>query len=109
MAVTLDSLADWPAAFDELIPKLQELSVLGESPLLVPVVNDRSVPRFTVRVGSKVWAVGNLGEFEHLLPEQLDQRLTSPFVAARSALEVYSALSVLRREGGLHHKREPTA
>ena len=103
VTVTLDSLADWPAAFDELIPKLQELSVLGESPLLVPVVNDRSVPRFTVRVGSKVWAVGNLGEFEHLLPEQLDQRLTSPFVAARSALEVYSALSVLRREGGLHH------
>ncbi len=101
--VTLDSLADWPAAYEGLIPKLQELSTLGESPLLVPVVNDRSVPRFTVRAGSKVWAVGNLGEFEHLLPEQLDQRLTSPFIAARSALEVYSALSVLRRDGGLHH------
>ena len=103
VTVALDSLADWPAACEEFMPKLQELSVLGESPLLVPVVNDRSVPRFTMRVGSKVWAVGNLGEFEHLLPEQLDQRLTSPFIAARSALEVYSALSVLRREGGLHH------
>ena len=103
VTVTLDSLADWPAAYEELIPKLQELSALGESPLLVPVVNDRGVPRFTVRAGSKVWAVGNLGEFEHLLPEQLDQRLTSPFIAARSALEVYSALSVLRRDGGLHH------
>ena len=103
VTVTLDSLADWPAAYEELIPKLQELSALGESPLLVPVVNERSVPRFTVRAGSKVWAVGNLGEFEHLLPEQLDQRLTSPFIAARSALEVYSALSVLRRDGGLHH------
>ena len=71
--------------------------------MVVPVVNGRSVPPFTVQVASKVWAVGNLGEFEHLLPEQLDQRLTSPFIAARSALEVYSALSVLRREGGLHH------
>ena len=102
VTVTLDSLTAWPAACEELIPKLQELSVLGESPLLVPVVNDRSVPRFAVRVGSKVRALGNLGEFDHLLPEQLNQRLTNPFIAACSALEVYSALSVLRREGGLH-------
>ena len=43
-----------------------------------------------------------LGIFDHLLPEQLNQRLTNPFIAACSALEVYSALSVLRREGGLH-------
>ena len=102
VTVTIDSLAEWPAACEEFIPKLQELSVPGESPLLVPVVNDRSVLRFTVRVGSRVWAVGELGEFEHLRPEQLDQRLTGPFVAARSALEVYSTLSVLSREGGLH-------
>ena len=103
VTVTLDSLADWPAACEAFIPKLQELSVLGEQPLLVPVVNDRSVLRLTVRVGSRVWAGGDFGEFEHLLPEQLDQRLTSPFIAARSALEVYSALSALRREGELHH------
>ena len=100
--VTLDLLTDWPAACEEFIPKLQELSILGESPLLVSVVNDRSVSRLAVRVGPKVRVLGNLDEFEHLLPEQMDQRLTSPFVAACSALEVYSALSVLRREGGLH-------
>ena len=102
VAVTLDSLTDWPAACEEFIPKLQELSVLGESLLLVPVVDDRSVPRLALRVGTKVRALGNLGEFEQVLPEQLDQRLTSQFIAAHSALEVYSALSVLRREGGLH-------
>ena len=104
VTVTLDSLVDWPAACEAFIPKVQELSVLGQQPLLVPVVNDRSVLRLTVRVGSRVWAGGDFGEFEHLLPEQLDQRLTSPFIAARSALEVYSALSVLRRNGGLHYK-----
>ena len=103
VTVTLDSLADWPAACEAFIPKLQELSVLGEQPLLVPVVNDRSVLRLTVRVGSRVWAGGDFGEFEHLLPEQLDQCLTSPFIAASSALDVYSALSALRRDGELHH------
>ena len=46
--------------------------------------------------------MNDFGEFEHVLPEQLEQRLTNPFIAARSALGVYSALSVLRREGGLH-------
>ena len=35
---------------------------------------------------------------------QLDQRLTNPLVEACSALEVYSALSVLPREGRLHDK-----
>ena len=100
--VTLDSLADWPTSCEELVPKLQEFSILGESPLLVPVVNDRSVPRLAVRVGSTVRPLCNLGEFEDLLPEQLEQRLTSPYIAACSALEVYSALSILRREGALH-------
>ena len=104
VTVTLDSLLEWPAACEEFIPKLQGQSVLGESPLLMPIVNDRSIPLLAVRVGSKVWAVGDLGEFKYLLPEQLDQRLTSPFIAAWSALGVYSALSVLRRNGGLHHK-----
>ena len=103
VTVSLDSLADWLAAYDKFVPRLQELSLIEESPFLVPVVNGRSVQRFTVRVGSKVRAVGNLGEFENLLPEQLDQRLTGPFIAAHSALEVYSALSLLGHEGGLHH------
>ena len=76
VTVALDSIADWQAAYEEFIPKLQEFSVLGELPLLVPVVNDRSVLLLTVRVGSRVWAAGDPGEFEHLLPEQLDQRLT---------------------------------
>ena len=102
VTVALESLADWQAASDELVQKLEELRVPGESPLLVPLLEGRSVLRLTVRLISRVCPVNDFGEFEHVLPEQLEQRLTNPFIAARSALEVYSALSVLRREGGLH-------
>ena len=104
VTVALDSLLDLPAAFDEFLPKLRKLGLSGEAPLLVPVVNGRSVFRLSVRVATNVHAVSDLGEFEHLLPQQLEQRLTNPFVAAFSALQVYSALSLLRREEGLHPK-----
>ena len=102
--VTLDTLVDWQAACDELVPKMQAVQETGEAPMLVPVIGGKCVFRFAVRVTSKVWPANDLGEFEQLLPEQLEQRLTKPLVEACSALEMYSALSVLPPEGRLHDK-----
>ena len=104
VTVALDSLLDLPAAFDEFLPKLRELGLPGEAPLLVPVVKGRSVIRFSVRVATNDYAASDFGEFEHLLPLQLEQRLSNPVLAAFSALRVYSALSLLRRGDGLHPK-----
>ncbi len=104
VTVALDSLAEWRAACDELVQKMQAVQEIGQAPMLVPVVGGKSVIRFAVRVSSKVWPASDSGEFEQLLPEQLEQRLTNPLIEASSALEVYSALSVLPREGRLHDK-----
>ena len=104
VTVALDNLVDWRAASEELVHKMQAVQEIGQAPMLVPVIGGKSVGRFAVRVSSKVWPASDFGEFERLLPEQLDQRLTNPLIEACSALEVYSALSVLPREGRLHDK-----
>ncbi len=104
VTVALDALTDWQAACDELVPKVQAVYEVGEVPMLVPVVGGNSVLPFAVRVTTKIWPVSDFGEFEHLVPAQLEQRLTNPFVAACSALEVCSALSVLPVEGRRHDK-----
>ena len=48
--------------------------------------------------------ISDLGEFEHLLPQPLEQRLTTLVIAAHSALQVMSGLSILRRDGGVHEQ-----
>ena len=50
---------------------------------------------------SKLLPVTDFGEFEHLLPHPLEERLTAKVVTAHSALQVCSAVSVLRREDAL--------
>ena len=51
--------------------------------------------------GIKLWPAIGLGEFEHLLPPPLDQRLTTPVINAHSALQVCSGISTLGGEDGL--------
>ena len=102
VAVDLDSLADWSQALTDLLPKVEEVRLPGESPLLVPLLNGTSIAPLAMRLVSNLWPVSDLGEFEHLLPQLLEQRLTTPVIAAHSALQVISGLSILRRDGGVH-------
>lgn len=102
VTVSVESLADWPSALAELVPKLEDLRVAGESPLLVPLLKDRSVLPLAKQLIRKLGPVSDFGEFESLLPQPLQLGLTTPVIAAHSALEVRSGLSTLRRENGLH-------
>ena len=104
VTVALKTLVNWSAVLDELAPKLEDLRVAGESPLLVPILKGRSVLPLAKRLIYKLWPVSDLGEFEHLLPQPMEQRLTTQFIAAHSALEVCSGLSILRHGGGLHEQ-----
>ena len=101
ISVSVESLADWPAVLGDIVPKLEDLRVPGESPLLVPLLKGRSVVPCAMKLTTKLWPAIGLGEFEHLLPPPLDQRLTTPVINAHSALQVCSGISTLGREGGL--------
>ena len=104
VAVDLDSLADWSVALAEVFPRVEDLRLPGETPLLVPLLSGTSIPPLAMRLQSKLRPVSDLGEFEHLLPQPLEQRLTTPVIAAHSALQLISGLSNLRREGGVHEQ-----
>ena len=101
VTVAVESLTDWPAAVEELVPRLEALRTPGGSPWLVPVLGDGTVRLCAKRLISQLWPVTDFSEFEHLLPHPLEERLTTEVVAAHSALQVRSALSVLRRGDGL--------
>ena len=95
VTVALDSLADWQAALCDLVPILESGRVLGETPLLVPLLKGRSVVPCAMKLINKLLPGGGVGEFEHLLPPPLDQRLTTPVINAHSALQVCSGISIL--------------
>ena len=101
ISVSVESLADWPAVLGDIVPKLEDLRVPGESPLLVPLLKGRSVVPCAMKLITNLWPAIGLGEFEHLLPPPLDQRLTTPVINAHSALQVCSGISTLGHEGGL--------
>ena len=101
VTVAVESLTDWPAALEELVPRLEAIRTPGESPWLVPVFGGRSVWSCTQRLISRLWPVTDFSEFEHSLPHPLEEQLTTEVVAAHSALQVRSALSALGREDGL--------
>ena len=101
VTVAVESLTDWPAAVEELVPRLEAIRTPGESPWLVPVLGGRTVRPCAQRLISQLWPVTDFSEFEHSLPHPLEERLTTEVVAAHSALQVRSALSVLGREDGL--------
>ena len=67
VTVAVESLTDWPAAVEGLVPTLEALRTPGESPWLVPVLGGRTVRLCTQRLISQLWPVTDLSEFEHLL------------------------------------------
>ncbi len=103
VVVQLDSLDEWPDALDEIVPRVEELRVVGESPLLVPTVGDRCVPMCAKRLVSSLWPCVDLGEFAEMLPPPVELRLTTSAISAHKALQVWSALASLS-EGELTHQ-----
>ena len=101
VTVAVESLADWPPAVEKIVTKVEAVRASGESPLLVPVLGDKAVRLYARQLMSKLLPVTDFGAFEHLLPHPLEERLTAKVVTAHSALQVCSAVSVLRREDGL--------
>ena len=101
VTVGLKSLAQWKDALERLVPRLKELREGGESPLLVPILDGRSIPMAAKRLIFELRSAADLGRFADVLPAPLEQRLTTPAIAAHNALEVWSALSILGREGDL--------
>ncbi len=102
--IDIQSVAEWSLAVDELVPTIEGFRNLNEEPLLVPVLEGRSIPTLSLKLVSKLWPADDLGDFEHLLPPPLEQRLTTYFSAAHSSLVVISSLSILRMPGDLHEE-----
>ena len=101
ITVDLDSLADWPAARNVLVPKVVDLRSDVESPLLVPLLKGKTVPALAKKMTPKIWPAMDLGGFGSQLPPPLDQRLTAQVIAAHKSLGLCSGLSILNREGDL--------
>ena len=102
-AVTLavESVAGWLESLEELVAKLGALRTPFESPLLVPVLLGRTVRLYSRQLISQLQPVTDFGEFEQVLPLPVEERLAGEVVAALSALQECSALSVLGYEGDL--------
>ena len=101
VTVAVESLTDWPVALEELVPRLEAIRIPGESPWVVPVLGGKAVRSCAQRLISQLWPVTDFSDFEQSLPGPLEERLTTEVVAAHSALQVRSALSVLGREDSL--------
>lgn len=100
VTVAVESLTEWPAAMEEIVPRLEAIRNPDESPWLVPVLGGRTVRPCAQQLILQLWPVTDFSEFEHSLPDPLEERLTTEVVAAHSALQVRSALSVFPGENG---------
>lgn len=105
-AVTVEvaSLADWEEALPDLAARVESLRVLGEMPLLVPLLRGHAVRVGLRKLGSKLFVVTDFGEFEQVLPCPLEERLSAQVLVAHSALDLCSALSVVGHEGELDER-----
>ena len=104
IAVPVDSLFDWPAAVEQLIPRLKFHQEPGEMPVLVPLLSGRPVRRCALRIIDQAYPVTNWDQWDRMLPDPLEERMTATVNAALSALEVCSGLSVLRDESELEEQ-----
>ena len=102
VTVHVDSLAEWTPLLTELSTRVDGLRVPEEFPILVPILNGKSVLPLAKQLIIQLWPVQDLGQFEDLLPPQLEQRLTKQMIAAHSALQVCSGISVMSGEGEIN-------
>ena len=98
VAVTVETLFDWPSALEELLPNLEEVQNVGETPLIVPVLKGTSIPLFARQLISKLYPVDDLGNFAGALPQAIEERLTKYVISAHRSLEIMSGISILGKE-----------
>ena len=104
VTVSVESLVEWEEVLPDLAAKVDGVRELGEMPLLVPVLRGHPVRLGLRRLGSKPFIESEFGEFAQLLPRPLEERLSGQVRAAHLALELCSALSVMRRDGDLDER-----
>ena len=101
VAVELETLADWGPTVEKLLPTVKGCESLGESPLLVPLMNGKSVKLLAWRyLNSKFWPDNDSNEFDEQMPPPVEQRLTKLVLAANVALQAYSGLSIISDKVG---------
>ena len=107
VAVELQTLADWGPTVEKLLPTVKGCESLGESPLLVPLINGKSVKPLAWRhLNSKLWPGNDSNEFDEQLPPPVEQRLTKLVLAANVALQTYSGLSIISDKVGSRDELE---
>ncbi len=103
VAVELETLADWGTTVEKLLPTVKGCESLGESPLLVPLMNGKSVKLLARRhLNSKLWPDNDSNEFDEQLPPPMTQHLSTHVIAANLALTSYSGLSIIKGEVDHH-------
>ena len=104
VAVGIHSIDEWQAAYESLVPKVEEVRSPGEFPIVVPVINGKTVPLFATQLILGPSPIVDLGEFGEMLPQPLDLPLTNSVTDAFTALQVLSGLSVLGDKGSQHEE-----
>ena len=99
VAIHVAALHEWEGTLTQFIPIIEEFRAVGEHPIIVPIINGKSVPPLAKQLVVGLWPAYDLGEFKDHFPHQLEQRLTDPVLAAHAAVQVLSGLASMGREG----------
>ena len=107
VGVPVDSLFEWNVALDLLVGKFEELRQPAESLLIVPILRGKTVWRLAMQLVQQLWPVTEPGEFQRLLPNPIEERLTEQVGRCCSALQDLSGLSVLAVNGEIDTRLSP--
>ncbi len=101
VAVELESGTEWVQAIDLLLPIVDACQILGESPLLIPIIDDKAVKPLARRyLNSKLWPGYDFDDFDEQLPLPFEEHMTKHVRDANLALQSYSGLSIVGHKVG---------
>ena len=103
VAIALDSIFDWDHAVDSIVDALRADQVVEETYLLVPLRNDRPIPRLAMRLINHVHPAPDPDGLESL-PQAHSSTLADLFAQAKNALEGLSGIAELPDEQQNHAK-----
>lgn len=101
------SVLDWNAKLGSLVDEIDRLRQPIESPIIAPILSGRTAWRLAVQLVQQLWPATEPGEFEHLLPAPVEERMTEQVARCHSALQVLSGLSVLAVDGEVDTRLSP--
>lgn len=109
VTIELDSLTDWPDAFEALISALARDQPLGESYVLIPLRSGRPVPSLAVKLISSPLPATNIEEWAPQLNEPHPSSLADAFTEAQTALQALSGMLELPDDQRSHPLVEAAA